>query len=469
MNEEDAEQIALFLEGDGLQPAAGPSTADVVLLNTCSVRRKPEEKVFSKLGELRELKAARPELIIGVCGCMAQVQWRAIARRAPHVDFIVGTGHASEIPRMVRRAAERRELAAGRHGPLLELGLPERKGAVVSDVPLRALGRPARIRAFVPIMYGCDRFCTFCIVPETRGRERSRPIEDVVSEVRRLAISGTCEVTLLGQTVNSYGRNLPEPGVTFARLLRLVAGVEGIRRIRFTSPHPCGFTDDLVRAIAEIPEVCEHVHLPLQVADDELLRRMKRGYTSSDFARVLDALRESVPGIAVTTDIMLGFPGETESQFQATMRFVRSARFDAAFMFAYSPRPGTRAAQLPDQVPDDVKVARLSELIETQNRITAEINAALVGRSLEVLVDGTSARNRARVTGLSRTFKTVHIERSQDATAEPGPGDFVQARIVEGGLTGLIATLGEPADAPSSCARDVADGPRAGAVVAPGR
>lgn len=441
MNDEDSEQLGLYLEQDGLLPVGSAAEADVVLLNTCSVRRKPEEKVFSKLGELRELKDERPEMVIGVCGCMAQAHAAEIARRAPHVDFIVGPGHAASVPGLLRRTAQRRAEQAGTQAPFTELDLPPRKGSVVSDVPLRLLTRRAGLRMYVPIMYGCDRFCTFCIVPTTRGRERSRPPEEVLAEVKRLAAGGTREVILLGQTVNSYGRHMKDGNTTFAMLLREIGAVQGIERIRYTSPHPCDFTDDLIETMASTRAVCEHVHLPLQAADDDLLRRMRRGYTMLEYRTLLDRLRERIPGIAVTTDIMLGFPGETDAQFRATLDFVREVRFDAAFMFAYSPRPGTRAATMPDQVPYAVKVARLTELIETQNRISAEINAGLVGSDVDVLIEGPSARNPHRMTGLTRTFKTVHVDATEDRTGSPRPGDLVSVRVVEGGLTGLVGQL----------------------------
>lgn len=451
MNEEDSEQLGLFLEQDGFLPATDAESADVVLLNTCSVRRKPEEKVFSKLGELRLLKVERPTMVIGVCGCMAQVQADEIQRRAPYVDIIAGTGHIADIPALVREAWRRRNGTA-RHQAVTELSLPERKGNIVVEVPERTFARPRRLRAFVPVMYGCDRFCTFCIVPSTRGRERSRPPSDILNEIRRLAYTGTREVTLLGQTVNYYGRHLPPStsgeSVTLAGLIREIAQVPGIERIRFTSPHPCGFTDELIRVIADCDRVCEHVHLPLQAADDHLLRRMRRGYTVDRYRRLLDKLRKHVPGIAVTTDIMLGFPGETREQYRATLEFVREARFDSAFMFAYSPRPGTRAAASGDQVPEAEKVDRLNELIATQNGITAEINRSSIGSSVDVLVDGASERNANRAVGLTRTFKTVHIDPvpgdSPGGTGSHEPklpkiGDTVRVVVTDAGLTGLIA------------------------------
>ncbi|MCC6728223.1 MAG: tRNA (N6-isopentenyl adenosine(37)-C2)-methylthiotransferase MiaB [Chthonomonadales bacterium] len=438
MNEEDSEQMALSMEQMGYERAPNAESADVVLLNTCSVRRKPEEKVYSRLGELRELKQQRPELIVGVCGCMAQVESAGIRRRAPFVDLILGTGNVGALPALIRSARERRAAGGGAsvEHAVAALELPARKGAVVTDVPLRSLARRPKLKAFVPIMYGCDKFCTFCIVPNTRGRERSRPADEIVGEAEGLARAGTREVTLLGQTVNSYGKNLADGRVPFARLLERLDAVRGLRRIRFTSPYARDFTDELVETIARLGTVCEHVHLPLQVADDDLLRRMRRGYTVAEYARVLEKLRSSVPGIAVTTDLMLGFPGETDEQFRNTLRFVEEARFDAAFMFAYSMRPGTRAAEMANQVPHEVKIARLRELIELQNGITVARNRALVGAELEVLVEGRSPRDPTRMTGLTRTFKTVNF-----AADDRHTGKLVAVRLVEAHLTGFTGEL----------------------------
>lgn len=441
MNEEDSEQMGLYLEQLGLAPVATAAEADVILLNTCSVRRKPEEKVFSKLGELRELKEERAGIVVGVCGCMAQIEHEEILRRAPFVDFVVGTGQISALPDLVRAAWARTDgeapAAVRRKGAGRALDLPERKGAVVSDIPHRAPGRRPSIKAHVPIMYGCDKFCTFCVVPLTRGRERSRPTADVMAEVRELAALGVREITLLGQTVNSYGKNLPEGRVPFAQLLGMIDGVEGIERIRFTSPYPRDFTDELVEAIAALPHVCEHVHLPLQVADDALLRHMHRGYTLAEFDVIVQKLRAAVPGGAITTDLMLGYPGETDEQFRNTMDYVAATRFDAAFMFAYSPRPGTKAADMPDQVPQDVKVARLNALIDLQNRISAEKCRACVGDVVEVLVERPSSRNAAMLSGYTRTLRMVHFPGATEATP---PGSLVRVRVEEGGLTGFLGT-----------------------------
>ena len=320
MNEEDSEQMALYLEQLGLTPADSITEAQVILLNTCSVRKKPEDKAFSMLGQLLFVKQARPDTVIGVCGCMAQLRAKEIHQRAPHVDFVVGTGNLSEIPALVQEALNNQGFQS-------RLDLPERTGAVVSDMPIRHVGREAKLKAYVPIQYGCDKFCTFCIVPTTRGRERSRSTVDILDEVKRLADTGTKEVTLLGQTVNSYGKNMLEGKVPFSELLLLVSQVPGIERIRFTSPYPRDFKKDVIQAIRDIPQVMEHVHMPLQAGSDSELKRMKRLYTLESFADIVAEVRETIPTCAISTDLIVGFPGETEEEYQATLAAMRRFRF----------------------------------------------------------------------------------------------------------------------------------------------
>ena len=492
MNEEDSEQMSLYLEGMGYTPTEQPEAADVVLLNTCSVRAKPEEKVWSILGRLRDIKRDRPDMVIGVCGCMAQVESAEIKRRAPHVNMVVGTGSIAAIPDMIRRvrageAVEEEEWEEGGRGrggdeetaagltlnassstldaqrstlipisalisrgkrqttTLTALQLPPRKGAVVSDIPARVVERKPKLKAHVPIMYGCDKFCTFCIVPHTRGRERSRPTVEVLDEIAGLARNGTREITLLGQTVNSYGKNLPEGRVPFAQLLADINAIRGIQRIRFTSPYPRDFTDELIDAIGALEHVCEHVHLPLQVGDDELLLEMHRGYTVARYREIVAALRARVPGIAITTDIMLGYPGETDAQVANTMRQIEEIRFDSAFMFAYSPRPNTKAAALDNQIAQKVKIERLNALIERQNAITIEINTSQIGQTFEVLVEGRSHRDANRLSGYTRGLKMMNFTvpaggtRSLDSLI----GKLVPVRALEANLTGFLGELAD--------------------------
>ncbi|MBX3112128.1 MAG: tRNA (N6-isopentenyl adenosine(37)-C2)-methylthiotransferase MiaB [Fimbriimonadaceae bacterium] len=428
MNVEDSEQIAAYLEGIGLRPAKDLRQAQVVVLNTCSVRKKPEDKAFSMLGEIRYLKEARPDMVVGVAGCMAQVRADEIRARNPHVDFVVGTAQVAAIPGLVEEALQARRFQK-------RLDLPERKGAVVTDLPRRQVSRVGKLKAFVPIQYGCDKFCSFCIVPTTRGRERSRPTDQIVEEVAALAARGTKEVTLLGQTVNSYGKNLAEGRVPFSRLLRLVADVPGIERVRYTSPYPRDFKEDVIKAVRDVPQVMEHCHMPLQAGDDNLLKRMKRLYSVEGFRQIVHELRAAVPGIGITTDVIVGFPGETEEEFEGTLAAMREFRFDGAFMFRYSPRPHTPAASLP-QVPFAVSKARLDKLIETQTAITLEINEAQVGRTFEVLVEGPSPKNKGLLQGYSRCFRMLHF---------PGPaelaGQTVEVTAKRHHLWGLVGEL----------------------------
>lgn len=428
MNVEDSEQMERFLDDLGLSKADSFHCADVVLLNTCSVRKKPEDKAFSMLGVLREAKEQKPEMVIGVCGCMAQLRRDEIRRRAPHVDFVIGTGEIAQIPGLVSETMQSRRFRS-------RTALPERKGSIVSNVPQRHLGTgaPAPLKAFVPIQYGCDKFCTFCIVPTTRGRERSRATEDILEEIEALARRGTKEVTLLGQTVNSYGKNLLEGKVPFAQLLRKIAQVPGIERIRYTSPYPRDFRQDLISAHEEVREIMPHCHLPLQSGDDEVLANMHRVYTVDSFSQIYANLR-NVEGMAVTTDVIVGFPGETDEQFRNTMRLMEKLRFDSAFMFAYSPRPDTKAAEMP-QLDRATKDRRLKELIDLQNQITCEINAAEVGSVFEVMVEGASEKNPLLLKGLTRHFKTMHF---------PGqfqPGDVVSVRADEAHLWGSSGSV----------------------------
>ena len=428
MNEEDSEQMALYLEGIGFEPTSTILEAQVILLNTCSVRKKPEDKAFSLLGELAPLRKSRPEVVIGVCGCMAQLRADEIRRRAPHVDFVVGTGQVSTIPGLVEEALQKRRFQK-------RLELPERKGAVVEEMPQREVRQVAKLKAFVPIQYGCDKFCTFCIVPTTRGRERSRPTADILGEVEQLVANGTREVTLLGQTVNSYGKNMPEGKVPFSELLWKLGSVAGLQRIRYTSPYPRDFKTDVIEAIRDCPQVMEHCHMPLQAGHDDLLRRMKRLYTVDSFKAIVRELRAAVPGIGLTTDIIVGFPGETEEEFQATLDAVEEIRFDGAYMFIYSPRPGTPAAEM-EQIPLVVKKERLNRLIALQNRITCEINETLVGKEFEVLVEGVSPKNPALLQGYSREFKMMHFP--GDASRV---GRIARVRATESHLWGLRGEL----------------------------
>lgn len=428
MNEDDSAQIASLLIKMGYQPTSDLTKADVIMLNTCSVRAKPEQKAKSKLGELREIKKENPDLIIGVCGCMAQRQAGKIRQSAPYVDMIVGTGQIEQIPEMICSVIRSRQ-------PLSALELP-RAAADSPTLPKRTLREgPIGLKTFVPVTYGCDNFCAYCIVPYVRGKERSRPLSEIVDEVRFLADSGCCEITLLGQNVNSYAAP-GKPSADFADLLAALNDVDGIERIRFTTSHPKDLSDKLIRAIADVPKVCEHIHLPIQAGDNETLRRMKRGYTVEHYKERVETLRSAVPEAAITTDILVGFPGETEDAFNNTLKLIEEIRFDSAFMFAFNAIERTAAAAFPDQLSYKIKNARLNEVVQTQNRITLEINSEQVGQEFEVMVEGRSPKNPDRLTGLTRQNKTVNFPLSS-ATA----GKTVTVRAAEAHLYGFTGEI----------------------------
>lgn len=441
-NVADTDYMVRLLERQGMVAAESMETASVVLINTCSVREKPENKVYNRLGELKRLKATRPDLILGVCGCQAQREGEDLRRHAPHIDVLLGTARIEELPSLVEEVRR-----TGR--PVDALDLPTRRSDLqeYDDFPaVREIveGASSKLREFVPIMFGCDKFCTFCIVPFTRGRERSRPLEDIVAEVSALVSGGTREVTLLGQTVDSWKtprgngqlRILSDRessnALTFPDLLRALDGMQGLDRIRFTSPHPKDCTPDLIAAMREIPAVCEWIHLPVQAGSNEVLERMHRGYTREHFTDLASRVRNGVPNVAITTDVMVGFPGETDEQFEETIDLFERVRFDGAYTFVYSVRPGTKAADWPDQVPASTKSKRLRRLSLLQQRISHEINEAQVGQVFEVLVDGVGEKP-GQLKGLSRQNKTVHFD---------GPvsriGEMVPVRAEQGFMWGFL-------------------------------
>lgn len=425
MNEHDSEVMAGLLEEMGFRPAERAEEADIILLNTCCVREKAENKVYGKLGELRALKSARPDLIIGVAGCMVQQEGVAekIRQRAPHVDLLLGTHNLHRLPELVREIEAVREAQVA-VSPVVE-EQPE-------NLPI---SRADRIKAYVTISYGCNNFCTYCIVPYVRGPERSRRLEDILAEVRSLAEQGYKEVMLLGQNVNTYGRDLAD-GVTFAGLLQAVDKIEGLARIRYTTSHPRDFTLELVDVIARSEKVCEHFHLPAQAGSNRILELMRRGYTREHYLELAAAIRRRIPEATITTDLIVGFPGETEEDFAATLDLVEKVRFDAAFTFMYSPRKGTVAASLPGQVPAEVKRERLLRLNQLQNRLTRESNERLVGRTVEVLVEGRSKTNPERLAGRTRTNKIVVFSGPEELI-----GQLVNLRITEAHTFNLFGEL----------------------------
>jgi tRNA-2-methylthio-N6-dimethylallyladenosine synthase len=396
MNEYDSERVAGLLRDERYELTATPQDADLILLNTCAIREKCEDKVFSRLGELKHLKRERPHVLIGVMGCMAQLWQGKIQERAPSVDLVFGSAAVSRVGELVARAR-----ATG--APVLETG----------EAPLvKITARPeavGQLKAFVTVMEGCEKGCTFCVVPVTRGRERSHSPASIVAEVRELAAAGVREVTLLGQTVNAYGRDLA-PATDLAALLELVDEVEGIERIRFTTSNPYNLTQRLIRAIRDVPKVVEYLHLPLQSGSDRVLARMHRGYTRARYLELIAELEETVPGIALSTDLIVGFPGEEEEDFEQTADMVERVGYDNVFVFRYSRRPGTPAATMLDQVPEELKAQRNSRLLEVATRVGAARSRALEGRVLPILVDGVSRKNPDEATGRTRCNRVVNFD-----------------------------------------------------------
>ncbi len=407
MNEHDSERIAGLLESDGMLPVGDAGAADVVVLNTCTIRENADTRLYGYLGSLKRAKDENPNMRIVVGGCSAQKERDLIRERAGWVDVVFGTHNVHRVVDLLDHADE--------WGAITEIW---NETVSVGDVPSGLpVHRESDHSAWVTITIGCNNSCTFCIVPIVRGREISRRPGDVIREVESLARSGVKEVTLLGQNVNSYGRDLDLNGRSpiFADLLRRVGEVEGIERIRYTSPHPKDFREDVAYAMAETPAVCEQIHFPLQSGSDRILAAMHRGYTAERFLAKLEMMRGIVPDLASSTDIIVGFPGETDEDFEGTLEVVEAARFDSAFMFQFSPRPGTPAATMDGQVPADVVQERFDRLVELQNRITLENNELRVGRVEEVMVEGPSKRDPEVATTRSRGNRIVHVPGRFDA------------------------------------------------------
>ena len=414
MNEHDSERIAGLLESDGMAPAASLAGADLVFVNTCTIRENADNRLYGNLGQLKVLKDRRPDMMLVVGGCAAQKDREVVRERAPWVDVVMGTHNLGRILDLMDHAQE--------WGGVTEIY--ESLHDLPSQLPTR---RESRHSAWVTVQLGCNNTCTFCIVPAVRGPEVSRRPGEIVREVEQLVSEGVVEVTLLGQNIDTYGRDLALNGrrrPIFAELLRRVGEVEGIRRIRFTSPHPADFRENVARAMAETEAVCEQLHLPLQSGSDRILARMHRGYNAGRFLARLAMARETIDDLTVSTDIIVGFPGETEGDFEDTLDVVSEARFDQAFMFIFSPRPGTAAAQMADLFVDpEVIKRRFQRLVQIQNRISEEKNAEMVGRRVEVLVEGPSRKDHRVVKSRTRGGKIVHLR------GEIPAGTFLQAEI----------------------------------------
>ncbi len=420
MNVHDSEVLAGLLEELGYTRAAGPEEADLILLNTCCVRANAENRLYGHLGNLKPLKQKRPDRIIGVCGCLVQQpgEEKRIREKFPYVDLVFGTHNLHRLPELLQQLQATKER-------IFEIW-PE--GERAEDLPVR---RESSFKAWVTISHGCNNFCTYCIVPYVRGREISRRPEKILAEVTALAADGVKEVTLLGQNVNSYGQDLPEPEkIDFADLLALVNKVEGLSRIRFQTSHPKDLSEKLIRQMASGEKICEHLHLPVQAGSNKVLAAMNRKYTREHYLALVEKLRAHIPEITLTTDIIVGFPGETEEDFQQTLDLVEKARFDNAFTFAFSPRAGTKAAGLPDQVPREVQMDRLYRLIELVDNLALKSNKRMEGREVTVLVEGPSAKRDDVYTGRTRGNKQVLFP--PPGTGEDLTGREVKVRIERG-------------------------------------
>lgn len=413
MNEHDSEKMSWLLENMGYEPTENKEDADIIIYNTCIVRENAELKVYGQLGALKELKIKKPDLIIGVCGCMMQteVARNTVLDKYKHVDLIFGTSNIHKLPQLIDRHLQTGETI---------VDVDEDSREIVENI---SANRKYSFKAFVNIMYGCNNFCTYCIVPYTRGRERSREPKNIIREIEMLAKDGCKEVTLLGQNVNSYGKTL-DYDFSFADLLREVNKIEGIERIRFMTSHPKDLSDDLIQAMAELDKVCEHIHLPVQAGSNEILKAMNRKYTREYYLELVEKIRKAIPDISITTDIIVGFPGETDEDFEETLDLVKKVRYDSAFTFLYSKREGTIAAKKENQVPEEIKHERFQKLLDTLYPIFYEQNAKYENRVVEVLVEEVSKNNKEVLSGRTRTGKLVHFKGDKSLI-----GKFVNVKI----------------------------------------
>ena len=434
MNEYDTAKMADVLKAShGLEMTESPEEADILLLNTCSVREKAQEKVFSYLGMWRPLKEANPDVIIGVGGCVASQEGEAILKRAPYVDLIFGPQTLHRLPNMVNDVINKRQ-------PSIDISFPEIEK--FDHMPQAEANGPS---AYVSIMEGCSKYCTFCVVPYTRGEEVSRPFDDVIAEVVQLAEQGVREVNLLGQNVNAYRGNMHDGGVAdLALLIHYVAAIEGIDRIRYTTSHPIEMTDSLIQAYAEVPELVSHLHLPVQSGSDRILAQMKRKHTALEYKATIRKLKAARPDICLSSDFIIGFPGETDADFEATMNLIADVGFDLSFSFIYSPRPGTPASSLPDDVPLAVKKERLSILQNRINQQTQEISRRMVGSTQRILVTGTSRKDPSQLAGRTANNRVVNFTGNPESI-----GDFVNVSITEALPNSL---RGQLIDATAHCA-----------------
>ncbi|APR00968.1 tRNA-i(6)A37 thiotransferase enzyme MiaB [Clostridium botulinum] len=398
MNEEDSEKLSGMLKREGYVRTEERENADVIIFNTCCVRENAELKVYGNLGILKGLKSKNPNLIIAVTGCMMQQKGMAetIKKKFPFVDIIIGTHNLHNFANYLNEVKKKDTSV---------LKIQEKEDIIIENMPI---DRKNSMKAFVTIMYGCNNFCTYCIVPYVRGRERSRTPENIEAEIKKLISEGYKEITLLGQNVNSYGKDL-EPKITFAELLKRVNNIEGLERVRFMTSHPKDLTDDVIEAIAKCDKLCEQIHLPVQSGSSGILKKMNRHYDREKYLDVVSKIKKLIPNVALSTDIIVGFPGETEKDFEETLSLVKEVEYDSAFTFLYSIRKGTPAAKFEDQVPEDVKHNRFNRLVEVVNEISAKKNKAYEGKIEEVLVEGTSKNDENKLMGRTRAGKLVNF------------------------------------------------------------
>jgi tRNA-2-methylthio-N6-dimethylallyladenosine synthase len=432
MNVHDSEKISGIFSESGYGEAQDARKADVIVLNTCSIRQKAEQKFYRELGRLKKAKKDNPGRKVAVAGCIAQQEGDSIFKRFPYVDFVFGPGNIDNLQRWLKNSSSRITSPRGRQNIPTdsERILTRGQATALSDNPeyhtkLLPLKREGEVRAWVSIMYGCDNFCSYCVVPYTRGRERSRPVADITAEVNDIAGQGYKEITLLGQNVNSYGRKLNEQA-NFPDLLKALHDVNGIKRIRFVTSHPKDFSETLIRSMRDLTKVCEHLHLPLQAGSDRVLESMNRGYTYSGYKEKIDMLRDAIPGIAVTTDIIVGFPGESEEDFKKTVTALKEIEFDGIFAFKYSKRPKTRALELQDHIDEETKAMRLKEILELQDSVTYMKNKTIEGETVEVLVEGTSETDSKKMTGRTHTNKIVNFYGDKGTI-----GSFINIKILQ--------------------------------------
>ena len=456
MNVHDSERLSGLLEDAGYVQAANGELADVLVFNTCAVRENADNKLYGNLGQLYERKLENPDFQIAVGGCLAQKDKEVIVKKAPWVDVVFGTHNIGSLPALLDRA---------RHNEEAQVEILDALETFPSDLPTK---RDSTYAAWVSISVGCNNTCTFCIVPALRGKEKDRRPGEILAEIKALVAEGVIEITLLGQNVNTYGVEFGDKGA-FAKLLRACGEIEGLERVRFTSPHPAAFTEDVILAMAETHNVMPQLHMPLQSGSDRILKDMKRSYRSSKYLGILDKVRELIPDAAISTDIIVGFPSETEEDFQETLRVIRESRFAITYTFQYSKRPGTPAADLPGQVSKEVVQERYERLLEVVNDIAWQENKLQIGKRVEVLVGNNEGRKddrTHRLTGRARDSRLVHIDWPLDLDA-PRPGDLVWATVVDAKPYFLIADAGTNPEVRCTIAGDAYDRAQADSCAVP--